>query len=70
MLYKRILRENTHKSTEFVSPIFIVEKPDGGTRLILNVKELGEFFKYEHFKMYGIKAITNMFTGNRFMATI
>ena len=46
MLYKRIIRETTHESTEFVSPIFIVKKPDGGTRLILNLKELNEFVKY------------------------
>ena len=32
MLHKRIIRETTHESTEFVSPIFIVKKPDGGTR--------------------------------------
>ena len=31
--------------------------PDGGTRLILNLKELNEFVKYEHFKMDGIKTI-------------
>ena len=46
MLHKQIIRETTHESTEFVSPIFIVKKPDGGTRLILNLKELNEFVKY------------------------
>ena len=60
MLHKQIIRETTHESTEFVSPIFIVKKPDGGTRLILNLKELNEFVKYEHFKMDGIKTIINM----------
>ena len=70
MLHKQIIRETTHESTEFVSPIFIVKKPDGGTRLILNLKELNEFVKYEHFKMDGIKTIINMVTRNCFMATI
>ena len=69
MLHKRIIRATTHESTEFVSPIFIVKKPDGGTRLILNLKELNGFVKYEHFKMDGIKTITNMVTRNCFMAT-
>ena len=50
--------------------IFIVKKPDGGTRLILNLKELNEFVKYEHFKMVGINTIINMVTRNCFMATI
>ena len=70
MLHKQIIRETTHESAEFVSPIFIVKKPDGGTILILNLKELNEFVKYEHFKMDGIKTIINMVTRNCFMATI
>ena len=70
MLHKRIIRETTHESTEFVSPTFIVKKPDGRTRLILNLKELNEFIRYEHFKMDGINTIINMVTRNCFMATI
>ena len=45
MLQKQTIRETTHESTEFVSLIFIVKNPDGGTRLILNLKELNEFVK-------------------------
>ena len=70
MLHKQIKRETTHESTEFVYPIFIVKKADGATRLILNLKELNEFVKYERFKMDGIKTIINMVTRNCFMATI
>ena len=69
MLHNRILRETTHESAEFVSPICIVKKLDGRVRLILNLKELHEFFKYEHFTMDGIKAIIHMVTRNCFMAT-
>ena len=69
MLHKQIIRETTRESREFVSPIFLVEKPDGETRLILNLKELNEFVKYKHFKMDGIKTIINMVTRNCFMAT-
>ena len=57
ILHKQIITKTTHESTEFVSPIFIVQKLDGGTRLILNLKELNEFVKYEHFKMDTIKII-------------
>ena len=70
MLHKQIKRETTHESTEFVSPVFIVKRADGATRLILNLKELNEFVKYELFKMDGIKTIINMVTRNCFMATI
>ena len=50
--------------------LYLVKKLDGRTRLILNLKELNELVKYEHFKMDGIKTIINMVTGNCFMATI
>ena len=69
-MHKQIIRETTREATKFVSPIFIVKKPDGGTRLILNLKELNEFVKYEYFKMDGIKTIINIVTRNCFMATI
>ena len=69
MLYKRIIRKTTHEATEFVSPIFIVKNPNGGSRLILNLKELNEFVKYEHFKMDVIKTIINMVTRKCFMTT-
>ena len=68
MLHKQIIRETTYKTTGFVSPIFMVNKPDGGTRLILTLKELNEFVKYEHFKVDGIKTIINIVTRNCFMA--
>ena len=70
MLHKQIIRETTYESTDFMYPIFIVKKPAGGARLILNLKELNEFGKYEYFKMHGINTIVNMVTRNCFMATI
>ena len=70
MLDKQIKWETTHESTEFVSPIFLAKKSDGGPRLILNLKELNEFVKYEHFKMDGVKTIINMVTRNCVIATI
>ena len=69
MLDKQIKWETTHESTEFVSPIFMTKKSDGGPRLILNLEELNEFVKYEHFEMDGIKTIINMVTRNCVIAT-
>ena len=69
ILYKQIITGTTHESAEFVSPIFIVKKPDGGTRLILNLKKFNAFAKYIQFEMDGIKIIINIITRNCFMAT-
>ena len=38
MLRKQIIRETTHETKGFFSPIFIVKMPDGGKRLILEWK--------------------------------
>ena len=69
MLRKRIMMKTPRKSTKFFTPTFIVTKPYGGTRLILNLKELNEFVKYEHFQMGGIKTIISMVTRNCFIVT-
>ena len=60
MLHKIILRETTHESTEFISPIFLFKKPDDATRLTLNLKELSQFVKYQHFKIDGFKTVVNI----------
>ena len=69
MLHKQIIREMNLQNFSLQS-LYLVKKPNGGTRSILNLKELNELVKYEHFKMDGIKTIINMVTGNCFTATI
>ena len=69
ILYKQIIRGTTHESAEFASPIFIVKKPGGGTRLILNLKKFNAIAKYVQFEMDGIKIIINIITRNCFMVT-
>ena len=69
MIHKRIIRDTTYKFTEFVSPTFIIKNLDGRIQLILNLKEMNQFVKYEHFKIDGIK-IDGMVTSNCFMATV
>ena len=70
MMHKRIKGDTTYKFTEFVSPTFIIIKPAGRIQLILNLKEMNKFVKYERFKIDGIKAIISMVTSNCFMATL
>ena len=68
MLEKEIIKEAVYEELESVSPIFITTKSDGGVCLILNMKRLIEFIKYEHFKMDDIiKDILNVITKNCYM---
>ena len=44
-----------------------VPKPDGGIRLILNLKELNTYVKYFHFKMETVKTVLQNITEGCFM---
>ena len=54
LLKKKVIIPSEPEKYEFVSPIFIVYKSDGGIRLILNLKELNNYVEYIHFKMDNI----------------
>ena len=47
---------------EFVSPIFISHKSNGGIRLILSLKQLNKNIEYHHFKMDSINTVLNLIT--------
>lgn len=49
LIDKALEKKETVQEVEFVSTIFITAKSYGGVRLILNLKRLTEFVKYEHF---------------------
>lgn len=55
---------------QFLSPYFLVPKPDGSKRFILNLKCLNEFLPKEHFKMEDIRTATKLLSHNAFMASI
>lgn len=57
-------------SGQFLSKIFAVPKPNGGTRLILNLKCLNKFIHTEHFKMEDIRTLCKLISKNDFMCTI
>ena len=67
---KGVIVETHHEANEIVSPIFTVPKSDGAVRLILNLKKVNNYVKYEHFKMTTIYSVLNMVTKNCFMAKI
>ena len=47
---------------EYISPIFLRQKPDSSYRLILNPKKLNENMPYIHFKMETFQSILLLIT--------
>lgn len=50
MLEEGAIFNSRHEEGEFVSNIFIVPKPNGKVRPVINLKHLKKYVHYEHFK--------------------
>ncbi len=50
-LQKGIIKPSFSESGEVLSPIFVIPKKDGSSRMIFNLKGLNQFISYHHFKM-------------------
>ena len=70
LLQKGVVKPPYHEEGEFISPIFVTPKSDGGYRLILNVKSLNEYIDIEHSKMHGLKEILKLVKRNCYMAAL
>ena len=70
MLENKIIVHTQHESVEYVSPIFPIAKPDGRTRIILNLKKLNKYVEFHHFKMDNIKTVLASVTKGCYMASI
>lgn len=57
LLGKQAISECQPVSNQFISRIFLVSKPNGSYRLILNLKELNKFINTEHFKLEDGKTV-------------
>ena len=64
------MKPSYHEEGEFISPIFVTPKSDGGYRLILNLKSLNEYIDIEHFKMHGLKEILKLVERNCYMTSL
>src|SRR5204863_9399057 len=51
LLAKGAVRRCSICPGQFISDIFLVPKPDGSSRFILNLKELNLFIRKSHFKL-------------------
>ena len=70
LLQKGVVKRSHHEEGEFISPIFVTLKSDGGYRLTLNLKSLNEYIEFEHFKMHGLKEIPKLVERNCYMAAL
>lgn len=55
---------------QFISPIFLEPKPDGSSRLILNLKGLNEFILTSHFKIEDARMAARLLTPGCFLAKL
>lgn len=55
---------------QYVSRVFLVPKPNGKMRFILNLKNLNKFINVKHFKLEDLRTVLKLVTKNSFMATI
>ena len=69
-LKKGVIKECEHENGEFISPIFVTPKKDGGYRLILNLKDLNEDVEFSHFKMETFADILKFVKSNCYMASL
>ena len=65
-----VIEKSKLEKDQIVSPIFLVKKPDGSYRMILDLKDFNQNVSYEHFKMENLDTALLMVTKDCFMASI
>ena len=55
---------------QFISNIFVVKKPNGKFRPIINLKRLNNFVHYEHFKQEHFKIVLELIQENDFFCSV
>lgn len=57
-------------NNQFCSPIFLIKKPNGSFRFILNLKRLNNFVKTEHFKLEDYRTACKLIQNNDYLVSI
>ena len=70
LLAKGVITKCEHESGEYISPIFVRQKPDGSCRLILNLKNLNEDMPYIHFKTETLQPVLTLITSGCYLASL
>ncbi|MEW8547757.1 MAG: hypothetical protein AB2693_29975 [Candidatus Thiodiazotropha sp.] len=70
MIAKKAIKEVSTCSGQFLSPVFLVAKKDGGQRPVINLKKLNQFVEYQHFKMEGIQSLKPLIQKGDYMVKL
>ena len=70
LLLKGVIKRCVPCKEQFVSPVFLDPKPDGGFRFILNLKELNKFLMPPHFKLEDSRTASQLVSPNCFLSTL
>lgn len=70
LIIKGAVVECTAVQGQFLSPVFVLPKPDNSYRMILNLKKLNDFIEPEHFKLENFKTVLNLIEKDCYMTSI
>lgn len=70
LLEKGAIIRSEHEPNEFISTIFVVPKPNGKFRPVINLRFLNEFVRYEHFKQETFKVVLDLVQEQDFFTSI
>ncbi|XP_068128360.1 uncharacterized protein [Hyperolius riggenbachi] len=72
LLEKRVIRQvpKCQQFQGYYSPVFLVKKPQGEYRFILNLKGLNRSIRYRKFRMDNIRNVVNLLQSQCYMASI
>ena len=69
-LDKGVIVETEHSEGEFISNIFVRPKPNGESRIILDLTKLNNVVEYEHFKMFSLNTAIDLITPGVWLASV
>lgn len=70
LLVSGAIRKCSPSSRQILSPFFLINKPNGDKRFILNLKRLNQFVKSPHFKMEDWRTVVKLLQAGWWMTTI
>ena len=70
LLEKGAIVHSEWEEIQYISNIFIVPKPDGRYRPVINLKYLNLFVRYEHFKQETFKTVLELIQENDYFTSI
>lgn len=70
LLEKGVIEKVPGRNCHFLSPFFLIERPNKQPRFILNLKKLNTFIKQVHFKMEDYRTALKLVQKGAFMCTI